>query len=213
MIRPLTDPLIPEAGLAVLRGNLCPQGAVVKPSAATPALLTHTGPALVFDTIEDFKARIDDPELDVTADTVMVLRGCGPRGYPGMPEVGNMPLPAKLLARGCRRHGAHQRRADERHRLRDHGAARITGVDRRRTAGARAHGRLDHARRARAVGSPSTSTTPSSTDVAPSGGRRRRWPSAAGTGSTSTTSCRRTPVATSTSSSARAARRSSRESH
>ena len=100
VIRPLADPLIPEAGLAVLRGNLCPQGAVVKPSAATPALLTHTGPALVFDTIEDFKARIDDPELDVTADTVMVLRGCGPRGYPGMPEVGNMPLPAKLLARG-----------------------------------------------------------------------------------------------------------------
>ena len=60
----------------------------------------HTGPALVFDTIEDFKARIDDPELDVTPDTVMVLRGCGPRGYPGMPEVGNMPLPAKILAQG-----------------------------------------------------------------------------------------------------------------
>ena len=100
VIRPLTDPLIAEAGLAVLRGNLCPQGAVVKPSAASPELLVHTGPALVFDTIEDFKARIDDPELDVTPDTVMVLRGCGPRGYPGMPEVGNMPLPAKILAQG-----------------------------------------------------------------------------------------------------------------
>ncbi|MEP7204121.1 MAG: dihydroxy-acid dehydratase, partial [Ilumatobacteraceae bacterium] len=100
VIRSLDDPLIPEAGIAVLRGNLCPQGAVVKPSAASTELLTHTGPALVFDTIEDFKDRIDDPDLDVTPDTVMVLRGCGPQGYPGMPEVGNMPLPAKLLAQG-----------------------------------------------------------------------------------------------------------------
>ena len=65
-----------------------------------PTLLVHTGPALVFDSIEDFKARVDDPDLDVGPDTVMVLRGCGPRGYPGMPEVGNMPLPAKLLAEG-----------------------------------------------------------------------------------------------------------------
>ena len=100
VIRPLDDPFIPEAGLAVLRGNLCPQGAVIKPSAASPELLTHTGPALVFDTIEDFHEQIDDPDLDVTADTVMVLRGCGPKGYPGMPEVGNMPLPAKLLTQG-----------------------------------------------------------------------------------------------------------------
>lgn len=100
VIRTMADPIMSEAGIAVLRGNLCPQGAVVKPSAASPELLTHTGPALVFDTIEDFKARIDDPDLDVTADTVMVLRGCGPRGYPGMPEVGNMPLPVKLLRQG-----------------------------------------------------------------------------------------------------------------
>ena len=100
MIRALDDPLIPEAGIAVLRGNLCPSGAVVKPSAASPGLLVHTGPAVVFDSIEDFKARIDDPDLDVTADSVMVLRGCGPCGYPGMPEVGNMPLPAKLLREG-----------------------------------------------------------------------------------------------------------------
>ncbi|MEP7045079.1 MAG: dihydroxy-acid dehydratase, partial [Ilumatobacteraceae bacterium] len=75
VIRSLDDPLIPEAGIAVLRGNLCPQGAVVKPSAASTELLTHTGPALVFDTIEDFKDQIDDPDLDVTPDTVMVLRG------------------------------------------------------------------------------------------------------------------------------------------
>jgi dihydroxy-acid dehydratase len=100
VIATVADPFNPAAGIAVLRGNLCPQGAVVKPSAAGPDLLTHTGPALVFDSIEDFKARIDDPDLDVTPDTVMVLRGCGPRGYPGMPEVGNMPLPAKLLAEG-----------------------------------------------------------------------------------------------------------------
>jgi len=102
MIRPLSDPLIDNAGIAVLRGNLCPQGAVVKPSAASPDLQVHTGPALVFDSIEDFKGRIDDPALEVTPDTVLVLRGCGPRGYPGMPEVGNMPLPAKLLAAGVR---------------------------------------------------------------------------------------------------------------
>jgi dihydroxy-acid dehydratase len=100
VIRPMADPFAAEAGIAVLRGNLCPSGAVIKPSAASAELLTHTGPALVFDTIEDFKARIDDPDLPVTADTVMVLRGCGPKGYPGMPEVGNMPLPPKLLAEG-----------------------------------------------------------------------------------------------------------------
>ena len=102
MIRSLREPLIHEAGIAVLRGNLCPQGAVVKPSAASPELLVHTGPALVFDSIEDFKDQVDDPELDVTAETVMVLRGCGPRGYPGMPEVGNLPLPTKLLKAGVR---------------------------------------------------------------------------------------------------------------
>lgn len=102
MIRPVTDPLVSEAGIAVLFGNLCPQGAVVKPSAASPELLVHTGPALVFDSIEDFKSRVDDPKLDVTPETVLVLRGCGPRGYPGMPEVGNMPLPEKMLKIGVR---------------------------------------------------------------------------------------------------------------
>jgi dihydroxy-acid dehydratase len=102
MIRSIDDPFVPEAGIAVLRGNLCPQGAVVKPSAASPELLVHTGPALVFDSIEDFKERVDDPALEVNTDTVLVLRGCGPRGYPGMPEVGNMPLPEKLLQAGVR---------------------------------------------------------------------------------------------------------------
>ena len=91
-----------EAGIAVLRGSLAPDGAVIKPSAASPELLSHRGPAVVFDSIEDFQARIDDPELEITPASVMVLRGCGPRGYPGMPEVANMPLPRKLLAQGVR---------------------------------------------------------------------------------------------------------------
>jgi len=94
--------LMADAGIAVLRGNLAPNGAIIKPAAASPELLQHVGPALVFDSIEDLHARIDDPDLDVTADTVLILRGCGPRGYPGMPEVGNMPLPRKLLEAGVR---------------------------------------------------------------------------------------------------------------
>ncbi|WP_394769614.1 IlvD/Edd family dehydratase [Lacisediminihabitans sp.] len=102
VILPRDAPLMEDAGIAVLRGNLAPRGAIVKPAAATPALLQHVGPALVFDSIEDMRARIDDPDLDVTADSVLVLRGCGPRGYPGMPEVGNMPLPRKLLEAGVR---------------------------------------------------------------------------------------------------------------
>jgi dihydroxy-acid dehydratase len=96
------EPLQEKAGIAVLRGSLAPGGAIVKPSAATPALLRHRGPAVVFDSIEDFRARIDDPELEVEEDSVLVLRGCGPKGYPGMPEVSNMPLPRKLLERGVR---------------------------------------------------------------------------------------------------------------
>lgn len=102
VIRPREEPLMADAGIAVLRGNLAPRGAIVKPAAATPELLQHTGPAVVFDSIEDMRARIDDPELEVTADSVLVLRGCGPKGYPGMPEVGNMPLPRKLLEQGVR---------------------------------------------------------------------------------------------------------------
>ncbi len=102
VIRPRAEPLLPEAGIAVLRGNLAPTGAIIKPAAATPALLRHRGPAVVFESIEDFRERIDDPDLEVTADSVLVLRGCGPRGYPGMPEVGNMPLPQKLLVQGVR---------------------------------------------------------------------------------------------------------------
>lgn len=102
VIRTRARPLVAEGGIAVLRGNLAPDGALIKPAAASAHLLRHRGRAVVFDSIEDFRARIDDPGLDVDADSVLVLRGCGPKGYPGMPEVANMPLPKKLLARGVR---------------------------------------------------------------------------------------------------------------
>lgn len=102
VIRARSEPLIAEAGIAVLRGNLAPRGAIIKPAAASPHLLQHRGRAVVFDTVEDMHARIDDPALDVDADSVLVLRGCGPKGYPGMPEVANMPLPKKLLEQGVR---------------------------------------------------------------------------------------------------------------
>ncbi|HET8927110.1 MAG TPA: IlvD/Edd family dehydratase [Microbacterium sp.] len=95
-------PLQPHAGITVLRGSLAPGGAIIKPAAASPHLLTHSGRAVVFDSIEDFHARVDDPDLDIDENSVMVLRGCGPKGYPGMPEVANMPLPKKLLERGVR---------------------------------------------------------------------------------------------------------------
>jgi dihydroxy-acid dehydratase len=102
VIRVRANPLQANAGIAVLYGNLAPDGAVIKPAAASPELLRHRGRALVFDSIEDLHTRIDDPELDVDADSVLVLRGCGPKGYPGMPEVANMPLPTKLLQQGVR---------------------------------------------------------------------------------------------------------------
>ena len=100
VIKPFSDPLKPDSGLAVLRGNLCPDGAIIKPSAATPELMKHRGRAVVFENIEDFHARIDDPNLNVDETCVMVLQNCGPRGYPGMPEVGNMPLPPSVLKKG-----------------------------------------------------------------------------------------------------------------
>jgi dihydroxy-acid dehydratase len=102
VISPRTEPLLDGAGIAVLRGNLAPTGAIIKPAAASPELLEHRGRAVVFDSVEDLHARIDDPDLVVDASSVLVLRGCGPRGYPGMPEVANMPLPQKLLQQGVR---------------------------------------------------------------------------------------------------------------
>ena len=102
VIRTLSSPVKPAAGVRVLTGNLAPNGAILKPSAATDALLEHEGPAYVFDNIEEMKTTIDSEDLDVTAESVLVLKGCGPMGYPGMPEVGNMPIPAKLVRQGVR---------------------------------------------------------------------------------------------------------------
>ncbi|MBK7333254.1 MAG: dihydroxy-acid dehydratase [Betaproteobacteria bacterium] len=100
VITPLAKPFKPQGGIAVLRGNLAPDGAVLKPSAATPKLMKHKGRAVVFTDIDDLHKRIDDPKLDVKADDILVLQNCGPKGYPGFPEVGNFALPAKLLKKG-----------------------------------------------------------------------------------------------------------------
>ena len=100
VITPFAQPFKENTGIAVLRGNLCPDGAIIKPSAATPKLMQHRGRAVVFENIEDFHKRIDDPSLDVDERSVMVLKNCGPKGYPGMAEVGNMPLPPKLFKKG-----------------------------------------------------------------------------------------------------------------
>jgi dihydroxy-acid dehydratase len=96
------EPLKLAAGLRVLRGNLAVNGAIIKPSAATKELLEHEGEAYVFESIEELKATIDDPNLPVTKDSILVLKGCGPKGYPGMPEVGNMPIPGKLISQGVK---------------------------------------------------------------------------------------------------------------
>jgi len=100
VIRGITDPLSAASGLAVLRGNLAPRGAVIKHLAADPRLLSHTGPAVVFDSYSDLQDRIDDPSLGITADCVLVLRGAGPLGGPGMPEYGMLPIPSYLLEQG-----------------------------------------------------------------------------------------------------------------
>lgn len=100
VIKTVADPFKENAGIAVLKGNLAPNGAVIKPSAASPDLLQHKGRAVVFESIEDFHNRIDDDALDIDEHCVMVLKNCGPCGYPGMAEVGNMPLPAKVLRKG-----------------------------------------------------------------------------------------------------------------
>src|SRR4029434_1258340 len=93
-------PFKPHGGISVLRGNLAPDGCVLKPSAASPKLMQHKGKAVVFEDIDDLHKRIDDPKLDVDATSVLVLKNCGPKGYPGFPEVGNFALPAKILKKG-----------------------------------------------------------------------------------------------------------------
>ena len=100
VIGTIQQPFKPESGIVVVKGNLAPNGAVIKPSAATPALLKHSGKAVVFENIEDYHARVDDPELEIDATSIMVLKNVGPKGYPGMAEVGNMSIPKKLLEQG-----------------------------------------------------------------------------------------------------------------
>ncbi len=100
VISPVARPFNPVSGVIVLKGNLCETGAIIKPSAASTNLMKHTGPAVVFETIEDYKHMIDDPRLEVDENSVLILKNVGPKGYPGMPEVGNMGLPAKLLEKG-----------------------------------------------------------------------------------------------------------------
>jgi L-arabonate dehydrase len=100
VIRKLDAPLVEDGGICILRGNLAPRGAVLKPSAASKHLMTHRGRAVVFEDFDHYKARIDDPDLDVDENSVLVMKNCGPKGYPGMAEVGNMGLPPKLLAKG-----------------------------------------------------------------------------------------------------------------
>ncbi len=129
------NPIREQAGIAVLRGNLAPGGAVVKPSAASPHLLKHRGRAVVFSDIEDFKKRVDDPALEVDENSVMVLQGAGPKGYPGMPEVGNMPHAEKTAATRNHGRGARFRCAHERNCVRDRGAARDSGIGSRRASG------------------------------------------------------------------------------
>ncbi|MCB8875203.1 IlvD/Edd family dehydratase [Acidisoma silvae] len=102
VITPFAEPFKPDAGIAILRGNLAPNGAVIKPSAASPELMNHTGRAVVFENVEEMHAAVDDDDLDIDASCIMVLKNCGPKGYPGMAEVGNMPLPHKLLQQGVR---------------------------------------------------------------------------------------------------------------
>lgn len=102
IIATLKDPLQKNAGIAVLKGNLCENGAVIKPSAATPALMKHRGRAVVFESMEDYHERIDDPDLNIDENCVIVLKGVGPKGYPGMPEVGNVDLPEKLIRKGIK---------------------------------------------------------------------------------------------------------------
>ena len=173
----------------MLRGNLAPDGCVIKPSACAPHLLRHTGPALVFDDYPALKAAIDDPDLDVTPDHVLVLRNAGPQGGPGMPEWGMLPIPTKLLKQGVR---DMLRLSDARMSGTSYGACilhvRARGLH-RRPAGAGADRRPDHGRRAGAHASTWRSTTPNWRAAAPPGRRRRRATSAATAGCSAATSC------------------------
>jgi dihydroxy-acid dehydratase len=153
-VRSFAEPLAPHARTVVLRGNLCPDGAVLKESAASPALLRHRGRALVFDSVEDYYARVDDPELDVDETCVLVVRNAGPAGLSRHARGRQRRAPAARHRPWRHRHGAHLRRADERHRLRHGRAACRARGSCRWTARARARRRCHRARRARSPAAP-----------------------------------------------------------
>ena len=178
VIRPLDKPLVKSEAIAILTGNLAPQGAAIKLAAATPELFQHEGPALVFDSLDDLEKRIDDPDLNVTPQTVMVLRNAGPIGAPGMPEAGALPIPKKLGSKGLKDMVRHLRRAHERHRVRHRGAARVAGSRGRRAARAGARRRLDPARRQGPQARPQGRRRRARASARRSGSRRRS-PSAA----------------------------------
>ena len=203
VIRTAADPLDAGGALVVLRGSLCPDGAVMKITAADPALLQHEGRALVFDGIHDLAARVDDPDLECDASSVMVLRNAGPIGGPGMPEWGHLPIPGEAPARRCDRSASHLGRAHERHVVRGDRPARGAGVGRRRTARTRARRRPDPARRVRAPARSPRRRAPSSSSAGRPGSRPPARTCAATGSCTPTTSCRPTKAATSTSSAAR----------
>ena len=137
VVRARSDPIYPTGGMAALRGNIAPGGAIIKHAAASPRLLSHTGRAVVFDSLDDLAARIDDPALEVEPEDVLVLRGAGPKGAPGMPEAGYIPIPEEARRPRCEGHGAHFGRPNERHRVRHHRASRQPRVRGRGTARAR----------------------------------------------------------------------------
>ena len=191
----------------MLRGNLAPNGAVLKPSAATPALMKHKGRAVVFEDIDDLHARIDDPNLDVKPDDVLVLKNCGPKGYPGFPEVGNFALPAKLLKQGVT---DMVRISDARMSGTAYGTVVLHTAPEAAAGGPLALVRngdiveIDVAKRKLHL---HISDAELATRKA-NGGRRRRTPTAAGSSSTAIRCCRPTKASTSTSWSANRARRS-----
>ena len=147
------DPIVANNTLAVLRGNLAPDGAVIKPAAAEERLHRHTGPAVVFENYDDMAARIDDPDLDIDENSVIVLRSAGPQGAPGMPEWGQLPIPKKILEKGVRDMVRISDARMSRHQLRRLRAARRAGEPRRRPARAGRDRRPHRARRRRAAAS------------------------------------------------------------
>ncbi len=187
VIRPVEKALTASGGIAVLRGNLAPDGAVLKPSAASAHLMVHRGRAVVFEDIDDYKAKINDEALDIDETCVMVLKNCGPRGYPGMAEVGNMGLPPKVLRKGITDMVRISGRAHVGDGLRDGGAAHLARGGARRAAGGGAGRGHDQPRRAGAVADAGDLRRRSWRRGWRPGGRRWSGRTGAGTSSTTTT--------------------------